>query len=489
MGLHAGTMSETAYDTAWAARVRSPAAPDRLAFPSALAWLRTHQHADGSWGGQVPLVHDRVVSTLAAVIALVEAPEPRDAAAVRRGIAYLETALGRLDGGIVDTVGFELIFPALLARARQIGLALPYEQAAAIDRMRMDKLRRLPAGFVYTGPTSLAYSLEFLGDDLQLDLVGRCQAANGSFGASPAATAYVLMQQWSEKAAGYLRAVLSLSERGGACDVFPFEIFEKGWTLYHLEGLMERLSTYYPHLTELAAAWTPAGVGYTSQGMVPDGDETAVILKVLHTHGFAVSPRVLKLFEAEEYFFCFPLERNQSVSTNAHILDALKACGAFPERAGMLKKAVDYLAASQIDGRYWRDKWHMSPYYATAHAMVALVGAGDAAERLGRSAVSWLLETQRPNGGWSEMEPAGTAEETAYALWALGALSPCDPAARAAMQRAAAFLWEGFDTTRYPELWIGKGLYAPHAVVRAAVLGALFAYEQDRLARGAVDGS
>jgi halimadienyl-diphosphate synthase len=476
--LHGGSMSETAYDTAWVARVVDPGKSGALAFPAAVSWLVRHQHPDGSWGGKVPVVHDRVVSTLAAVIALAELPGTGHPARVARGVAYLKKALSKLEGDFVETVGFELIMPSLLARARRLGLELPYDLCASIDRLRADKLHRLPPGFVYSGPSSLTSSLEFLGDDLQPDLARRCRAPNGSYGASPSATAYVLTHHWDEQAADYLRAVLALTAEGGACNVFPFEVFEKGWVLEHLGPLARQMPACRPHVAALAAAWTPGGVGFTAQGAVPDGDDTAIVFKVLRGNGLPVRPQVLTLFEADGYFFCFPLERNQSVSTNAHVADALKDCADFPEQGRLVRKAVSFLDATRIDGRYWRDKWHVSPYYATGRVIRALAGLGEEAEHLCAPAVAWLLESQRPNGSWSELVQEGTCEETAYALQALASLSGANDSVRAAARRAANYLWERFDRQDYPELWVGKGLYTPYAVVRAAILGALDSYER-----------
>ena len=37
-------------------------------------------------------------------------------------------------------------------------------------------------------------------------------------------------------------------------------------------------------------------------------------------------------------------------------------------------------------------------------------------------------------------------------------------------------MWNEFAAD--PELWVGKGLYTPHAVVRAVILGALYAAER-----------
>src|ERR1041384_1262381 len=63
-----GKMMETAYDTAWVARLGEQ---DELLSQKALRWIAEHQLSDGSWGVNTPsYYHDRVVSTLAAMIAL-----------------------------------------------------------------------------------------------------------------------------------------------------------------------------------------------------------------------------------------------------------------------------------------------------------------------------------------------------------------------------------------------------------------------------------
>jgi hypothetical protein len=69
--LRDGEMSATAYDTAWVARVPDPILPDRPLYPAAYDWVLRNQHPDGSWGSAVPFPHDRVISTLAALITLV----------------------------------------------------------------------------------------------------------------------------------------------------------------------------------------------------------------------------------------------------------------------------------------------------------------------------------------------------------------------------------------------------------------------------------
>src|SRR5574342_1151094 len=61
-------MSSLAYDTAWVARIRNI---DTELSNQALEWLSMNQLSDGSWGTRAPFYyHDRVISTLSAMIVL-----------------------------------------------------------------------------------------------------------------------------------------------------------------------------------------------------------------------------------------------------------------------------------------------------------------------------------------------------------------------------------------------------------------------------------
>ena len=66
-----GDITVSAYDTAWVALVEDVNGSGRPQFPSSLEWIVNNQLPDGSWGDHLLfLAHDRIISTLACVIAL-----------------------------------------------------------------------------------------------------------------------------------------------------------------------------------------------------------------------------------------------------------------------------------------------------------------------------------------------------------------------------------------------------------------------------------
>jgi hypothetical protein len=98
------------------------------------------------------------------------------------------------------------------------------------------------------------------------------------------------------------------------------------------------------------------------------------------------------------------------------------------------------------------------------------------------------MAAQQRNGGWGEREP--TAEETAYALLTLCWLQFVLPQATTlaqvqAVKRGRSFLQRHFAHVHIghalPTLWVDKSVYAPHRVVRAATLAALYASDRAEL--------
>ncbi|CAK9147055.1 unnamed protein product [Ilex paraguariensis] len=66
-----GEISISAYDTAWVALVEDINGSGVPQFPTSLQWIANNQLPDGSWGdSDIFSAHDRIINTLACVIAL-----------------------------------------------------------------------------------------------------------------------------------------------------------------------------------------------------------------------------------------------------------------------------------------------------------------------------------------------------------------------------------------------------------------------------------
>jgi len=467
-----GQMTLTAYDTAWVARLGEIGEPLGI---SALEWLRENQLEDGSWGARPPLYyHDRVICTLAAMNALSRQGRAQD----RERLRYAEIALNAMIpklglDSIGETVGFELIVPTLLKEALALGGLHKggTELLVKLASFRSAKLSALPDGIVNRFVT-VAHSAEMAGfDGMKILDVDNLQEPNGSVGHSPSATAYFAryVRRKDPRAIAYLYEAAS---GGGVPNVFPFDIFESAWVLWNLSLIQkpddELIALCQPQLDFLQAAWKPGkGVGFAVGYTPQDGDDTSLAYEVLSRFGRPVDWDTLQHYEHVYHYRCFDLESTPSISANAHILDALKSAGLDWQHSS-IQKLLFFLKQLRVDGKFWLDKWHASPYYATAHVVIAMM---DYTDDCVADAISWILETQHEDGSWGHYMP--TAEETAYCLQALivwqqhGNVLP-----EAVLNRGVAWL-ENHATPPYPPLWVGKCLYCPELVVRAAIVGVL----------------
>ncbi|MEJ2556619.1 MAG: hypothetical protein P8186_10395 [Anaerolineae bacterium] len=251
-----GLMRPTAYDTAWLARVPAEHDFGVPAFPEAIGWLRQNQHHDGSWGSEVEYVHDRVISTMAAILALAAWSEDgRAAPAIESGLKYIWEKADQLEQEH-ETIGFEVILPTLLKKGQELGLALPLSAFERYERMRDEKLAKIPRDMRYSRNTTLAFSLEFMGDDFDIEKARFIQERDGSVAVSPSATAYLLTQWPDNGTARRYIADVGTTYGGKAPQVFPFDVFETAWSLWNL--LLADLAyhqRFFRHVKNLKTLW------------------------------------------------------------------------------------------------------------------------------------------------------------------------------------------------------------------------------------------
>ncbi len=485
-----GAINAAAYDTAWVARVSSDENPQTSAFPEALAWLSKHQHSDGSWGeGGLP---ERVLATLAAIIALTEKGQrSQDEQQVKKGLTFLWRMLPQLgNSNEILPIGFELLLGAIIDEGKSLNLNLPTWLTSYYEPYRLKKLELLSQiKQSKLRDTSAIFSLEFLAGKLE-EPFENFTYTNGSVGVSPAATASVLkyVEEPKLKAGmlSYLKqakiydTVYSTSSAGWG-NVTNFDIFEMVWILYNL-NLAGQLNhpllagVVSKRLDDLARQWSATGLPFSSK-FFDDADVTATGYAVLRASGreFDIAP--LEGYWQQNHLVTYRYERDYSISANVHGLEAYK----YASNNERVQQLLAFLDSARVGKPFWLDKWHVSPYYTTCHAVIATL---DLTTDFADLVINWVLSTQGSRGGWGyEVE---TPEETAYALQILiyyAQTQGWTQHLRAKAQEGVEYLrsqYRPFVLEGEP-LWIGKNRYAPYLVIRAAILSALLLAETHNL--------
>ncbi|KAL6634598.1 hypothetical protein ACP70R_027269 [Stipagrostis hirtigluma subsp. patula] len=363
-----GEISISAYDTAWVALVKKNLddGSDAPHFPSSIDWIARNQLPDGSWGdGAFFLVQDRIISTLACIVAL-KSWNVHDEKC-RKGLSFICKNLRRLPEDDKDWMlaGFETIFPTLLEMAKDLGLDLPCDKQMlqVIYAKRDLKLAKIPKDIVHTKPTALLLSIEGL-RGLDWRRLLKLRSSDGSFMSSPAPTAYALMQTGDKKCLEFLERIVS-KFNGGAPFVYPVELYERLWVVDRLERL--GISHHFTSEIDVCLGyayrhWSQEGLGFTWNCSVKDIDDTAMGFRLLRLHGYDVSPCVFQHFEEDGEFVVYPGQSNQSVSAMHNLYRAADQA-AFPGDNSILQRAKSYsrtfLQERRASGKL-SDKWIIS---------------------------------------------------------------------------------------------------------------------------------
>ncbi|HEX3785954.1 MAG TPA: prenyltransferase/squalene oxidase repeat-containing protein [Pseudonocardiaceae bacterium] len=489
-----GSISLSVYETARLVSL----APWLAGHRQRLRFLVRRQRSDGGWGESDGYALVPTLSATEALLVCLERDGPSvDGTLVAAADAGLRALSRWLRPGISvpvpDLVAVELIVPALVAAINasldRLGARLGAERTGwrevrlvlpdGMDDRHLTRLRA-EAEFGTDLPAKLAHSLEAFGEVAPGASFARPRL--GGVGCSPAATAAWLGAQAPPDGAGrepvaYLEAAQDRAD-GPVPVCTPVPVFERAWVLAALASAGVEVTVPAEVLAGLYAAVGELGAA-AGDGLPTDADTTSTVLYVLARAGRPRSPASLCAYRVGDHFTSFPSERTVSTTTNAHVLRAMGAWLAHrpgeSDRYGEAMAALStWLCGQQEADGTWSDKWHASPYYATACCAVALAehGTGQHTGPAARRAVDWVLATAREDGSWGRWR--GTREETAYAVQVLLLAGTGQPGTRitTAAARGAAFLLRP-EASEHPPLWHDKDLYTPTRVVRAEVIAAL----------------
>ncbi|KAL2544631.1 Ent-copalyl diphosphate synthase [Forsythia ovata] len=207
------------------------------------------------------------------------------------------------------TCGFEIVFPALLQRARNLGIDnIPYDTPVLkeINAARDRKMKRIPGDQVHTVPTSLLFSLEGL-QDLDWKKLLKLQTPLGSFLTSPSSTAFALMETKDDNCFRYLDDIVK-KFKGGAPHSWPADFFPRLWAVDRLQRL--GISRFFESqiadlLNYVYRFWTDEGIFSARYSRFCDIDDTSMGFRLLRLHGYSIDPDVFKHFKNDDKFSCY----------------------------------------------------------------------------------------------------------------------------------------------------------------------------------------
>ncbi|KAL2489903.1 Ent-copalyl diphosphate synthase [Forsythia ovata] len=362
-----GRTNVSPYDTAWVALVPALNGDDLPQFPDSLRWIADNQLPDGSWGDElVFLSYDRLVNTIACVVALRTWNVHHDKS--EKGITFMKENIHKLQDENEDHMpcGFEVVFPVLLQKARNLGIdKIPYDAPVIKDiyAARERKLKRIPMDLVHNVPTSLLYSLEGL-QDLNWEKLLKLQTPLGSFLTSPASTAFALMETKDENCFKYLDDIVK-EFQGGAPAAYPSDLFARLWAIDRLQRL--GISRFFTpqiknSLDHIYRFWSEDGIFGGRLARFSDVDDTSMGFRFLRLHGYNVSPHVLKQFESNGKFSCFAYQMIESPTPIYNLYRATQV--QFPGEK-ILEEAKEFsynFLQERLASDNFLDKWVISKH-------------------------------------------------------------------------------------------------------------------------------
>ena len=477
-----GWLDTDIYSTAWVAIVPDLHDKTKPAWPSALDFIRSSQLEDGGWGD--PLMyyaHGRTISTLAALIALRQWQKPEDEAAIQRGLNALASYAYDLGDEAHEPIGFELLFPSLLNILKEGTDRFPSRVLKRIHQLSQEKL-----GLIHQlipdihDPQAWWFSMEMLPTHDLACISDAFFDEIGSIATSPAATAAALRAQRmsgrNEPAAETYLDNLLVMGNGAAPFAWPAEIFADLWVLdTYRRANMPLSPAYEPVLNSLSHNWYKGihGLPYSQMFPMNDGDISAVGYTVLKWAGYPVSDEGLLALWSNNCTKNYPNERGASVSTNIHLLTALRFAP-HHVRNHYADRVIAWLKEQAKPDTLFDDKWHLSPFYPVSHALTAFL---DLDKEMEKRCYEFILEHQHEDGGWG-WHGRSTLEESGHCILALNEAYHAGLMKDIGPLKKAARLFQVPSVIASERMWIGKALYRPVEIVETLMTATRFVLKQ-----------
>nr|WJZ49118.1 syn-copalyl diphosphate [Scutellaria barbata] len=368
-----GRITVSPYDTAWVALIRDIEGRNIPQFPSSLDWISNNQLSDGSWGDQhLFLSYDRLLNTLACVVALRYWNLAADK--TEKGISFIKENISRLGDADVEhmTCGFELVFPALLQKAKELGIhGIPYDAPVLRDILaaRDRKMERVPKELLYKEPTCLLHNLEGLEN---VEMIGKLewpkllnlQTPKGSYITSPAASAFAVIHTNNQNCLQFINYVVN-KFNGGAPTVYPVDIYARLWAVDRLHRL--GISRFFEPeirscLDHVYRFWTDKGVFSARESEFCDIDDTSMGFRLLRLHGYKISPNALKHFKKDNNFTCYV---GQGFESPSPIFNLYRASQVLYPGETILEEAKEFsynFLSQRLEKNDLLDKWLISKH-------------------------------------------------------------------------------------------------------------------------------
>lgn len=236
------TVSASIYDTAWVAMVEKHVdGKSTFLFPECFQFILDSQLPDGAWESYSSHT-DGILNTMAALLALKKRCSTASFpwklelfSRISKATAAAQRLLKDWDINSSDTVGYEVIVPALLGLLQEQGIDFDFPCRESLLLIHNHKMAKLHPFLVENESTSLVHSLEAFAGKLNYAKSKRHMSPYGDMMASPASTAAYLIfsPTWDVEAEQYLRAVVNSASAGQGTgrvpNVYPTTVFEVCW--------------------------------------------------------------------------------------------------------------------------------------------------------------------------------------------------------------------------------------------------------------------